>query len=98
MAWKHWVAAAANDFPRWISLLSMGLERACTIAVAVLLYRLHDRMSKAQNFEAFLRQGLATEKLITKIIIALLALAFIGSVVSESFLIANEDDSFIYEE
>jgi len=74
-----------------LAMISVAIERIATVSLAVLLYRLHNRMSQTQSL-GFMNEWVHKEKKWTFAAIVLLVLAFIGTLVSEILLWIQEDD------
>jgi len=73
-----------------LRLISLFLERAATVALAILLLRLHCRMASIKNntFENqlhFLQQWIREERKFTLITIVALLVAFVLSVIDELY-------------
>uniref|UniRef100_A0A6C0BMX8 Uncharacterized protein n=1 Tax=viral metagenome TaxID=1070528 RepID=A0A6C0BMX8_9ZZZZ len=75
-----------------LAITSLILERAATVALAILLFRLHDCMSKTQSLVFLDKSWIRGERNVTIVVVAILLLAFIGTLASEIILYSNNDD------
>lgn len=72
-----------------LRIVALFVERACTLALAVLLYRLHQKMAESPHLQ-FLHDWVKREGVVTIIVVGLLSVAFMLSLAAESLLLSLE--------